>query len=104
VSLEIPPKSIGSCASHCNCIEWGESLARQHQQSLWCGRNRILEGKGPRRFNRKLDSEDGGDRPRGAESRAPFARGEGPLLSMELLICGAWPSREYPLRRGTDED
>jgi hypothetical protein len=28
-----------------------------------------------------------------AESRPPLARGEGPRLSMELLICGAWPLR-----------
>ena len=49
--------------------------------------------RGPRRFGRKLDSGDGGERPRGAGSGAPLARGEGPRLSMELLDRGAWPSR-----------
>jgi hypothetical protein len=47
----------------------------------------------PPTFRRKLDSVDGGERPRGAGSGAPLAREEGPRLSTELLICGAWPSR-----------
>jgi hypothetical protein len=52
--------------------------------------------RGPRRFGRKLDSGDGGERPRGAKSGAPLAHGEGPRLSMELLNRGAWPSRGLP--------
>jgi hypothetical protein len=44
-------------------------------------------------FDRKLDSGDGRERPRGAESGAPLACGEGPWLSMELLDRDAWPSR-----------
>jgi hypothetical protein len=44
-------------------------------------------------FSRKLDSGDGGERPREARSGAPLAHGEGPHLSMELLDRGAWPSR-----------
>jgi hypothetical protein len=47
-------------------------------------------------FGRKLDSGDGGERPRGAVSGAPLARGEGPWLSTELLDRGAWPSHGYP--------
>jgi hypothetical protein len=47
-------------------------------------------------FSRKLDSGDGGERPRGAGSGAPLARGEGLRLSTELLDRGAWPSRELP--------
>jgi hypothetical protein len=47
-------------------------------------------------FNRKLDSGDGGERPRGAGSGAPLARGEDPWLSTELLDRGAWPSRRLP--------
>jgi hypothetical protein len=52
--------------------------------------------RGPRRFGRKLDSGDGRERPIGAGSGAPLACGEGPLLSMELLDRGAWPSRGLP--------
>jgi hypothetical protein len=55
-------------------------------------------------FNRKLDIEDGGERPRGAGSGAPLTRGEGLRLSTELLDRGAWPSRGLFLRRGTNED
>jgi hypothetical protein len=47
-------------------------------------------------FGRKLDSGDGGERPREAESEAPLAHGEGPRLSTELVDCGAWPSRGLP--------
>jgi hypothetical protein len=47
-------------------------------------------------FRRKFDSGDSGERPRGAESGAPLARGEGPRLSTELLDRGAWPSRGLP--------
>jgi hypothetical protein len=47
-------------------------------------------------FDRKLDSGDGGERSRGAGSRAPFARGEGPWHSTELLDHGAWPSCGLP--------
>jgi hypothetical protein len=52
--------------------------------------------RGPRAFDRKLDSGDDGERSRGAESGAPLGRGEGPRLSMELLDQGAWPSRGLP--------
>jgi hypothetical protein len=52
--------------------------------------------RGLRRFDRKLDSGDGGECPRGAGSGAPLACGEGPLFSMELLNQGAWPSRGLP--------
>jgi hypothetical protein len=40
--------------------------------------------------------EDGRERPRGAGSGSPLARGEGPQLSTELLDRGAWPSRGLP--------
>jgi hypothetical protein len=52
--------------------------------------------RGPQCFGWKLDSGDGGERSRGAESRAPLARGEHPRLSTELLDQGAWPSRGLP--------
>jgi hypothetical protein len=47
-------------------------------------------------FGRKFDSGDGGERPRGVESGAPLACGEGPWLSTELLDRGSWPSRGLP--------
>jgi hypothetical protein len=47
-------------------------------------------------FGWKLDSGDDGERPRGAGSGAPLARGEGPRLSTELLNRGAWPSHGLP--------
>jgi hypothetical protein len=45
--------------------------------------------RAPRRFDRKLDSGYGGERPRGARSGAPLAREKGPRLSTELLDRGA---------------
>jgi hypothetical protein len=47
-------------------------------------------------FSWKLDSGDGGERPTGAGSGAPLARGEGPRLSTELLDRDAWPSLGLP--------
>jgi hypothetical protein len=47
-------------------------------------------------FGQKLDSGNGGERPRGVGSKAPLARGEGSRLSTELLDRGAWPSRGLP--------
>jgi hypothetical protein len=52
--------------------------------------------RGLRCFGWKLDSGDGGERPRGVGSGAPLERGEGPWLSTELLDHGAWPSRGLP--------
>jgi hypothetical protein len=44
-------------------------------------------------FGWKLDSGEGGERPRGAGSEAPLARVEGSRLFTELLDRGAWSSR-----------
>jgi hypothetical protein len=54
-------------------------------------RERVL-----RRFDRKLDSGDGGERLKGVGSGAPLVRGEGPRLSTEFLDRGAWPLRGLP--------
>jgi hypothetical protein len=46
-------------------------------------------------FSQKLDSGDGGERPRGAESGAPLARGEGPRLygvTRPMCLVLAWAS------------
>jgi hypothetical protein len=56
--------------------------------------------RGPRRFDWKLDSGDGRERPRGAGSGAPLAHGDGPRLSTKLLDRGAWPSRGLPFAYG----
>jgi hypothetical protein len=55
--------------------------------------------QGPWRFDRKLDSGDGGKHSRGAKSGALLAHGESPWLTTELLDRGAWPLRGLPLRR-----
>jgi hypothetical protein len=56
--------------------------------------------RGPRRFGWKLDSGDGGERPRGVESGALLACGEDPGLFMELLDRGAWPWSGLPFSYG----
>jgi hypothetical protein len=55
-----------------------------------------MRERGVRRFSRKLDSEDNGERLRGIGSGAPLARGEGTRLLLELLVCGALPSHGLP--------
>jgi hypothetical protein len=59
--------------------------------------------QGSRRFGRKLDSGDGGERPRGAKSGAPLTCGEGPQLSMELLDGGVWPLHRLPFELGPQQ-
>jgi hypothetical protein len=55
-------------------------------------------------FSQKLDSGDSGERPRGAGSEAPLARGEArdSLWSYSTVVLG--PRVGFPLRRGTNED
>jgi hypothetical protein len=79
--------------SYCNCTKWGIVL-RDHINRV-CGATATVyrRERGPRRFFWKLDSEDNEERPRGAKSEAPLARGEDPQLSTDLLVRGAWPSR-----------
>jgi hypothetical protein len=52
--------------------------------------------RGPCHISRKLDSGDGEEHPRGAESGAPLAHGKWSRLSMELLVRGAGPLRGLP--------
>ena len=64
--------------------------------------------QGPRRFGRKLDSEDGGERSRRgfATSRLTgdsLVHGEGPELSMELPDRELGPYEGF-LMRGSNED
>jgi hypothetical protein len=60
--------------------------------------------QGPRRFGRKLDSGDGGERPRGAKSGAHLRMEKacGSLRSYSTEVLG--PRVGFPLRRGTNED
>ena len=76
-------KPLGSRESRCNCIDWGQSLQDRDNRVCITAATVYRGERGPRRFGRKLDSGDGGERPRGAGSGAPLARGEGPRLSTE---------------------
>jgi hypothetical protein len=60
--------------------------------------------RGPWRFDWKLDSGDGGERPRGAGSGASVACGEGPRSLRSYLTEVLGPRVSFPLRRGTNED
>jgi hypothetical protein len=96
VSLENPTKPLGSCLSHCNFTEWARVL-RDRDNRVCVTTATMYQGeRGLGCFGQKLDSGDGVERPRGAGSGAPLARGEDMWLPAELLDCGAWPSRELP--------
>jgi hypothetical protein len=60
--------------------------------------------RGQRRFGQKLDSGDGGERPRGAGSGAHLRveKARGSLRSYSTVVLG--PRVGFPLRRGTNED
>jgi hypothetical protein len=79
----------------------GVRVLRDRDNRVWVTTATVYRReRGPRCFDQKLDSGDDGERPRGAESEAPLARGEGPRLSTELLDQGAWPSRGLPFAYG----
>jgi hypothetical protein len=97
VSLEKPTKPIGSSVSHCNIVPIGVRVLRDFDNPVCVTAATVdWRERGPRCFGQKLDSGDDEERPRGARSGAPLARGEGPRLSTELLDRGAWPSCGLP--------
>ena len=99
---------LDACMQHC-CTSEGLVVLRDHT-------NRVCDvavtvyrrEQGPRRFGRKLDSEDGGERSgRGFATSGltgdPLACGEGPRLSTELPDRGLDPCEGF-LARGSNED
>jgi hypothetical protein len=84
--------------NRCNIVPSGARVLRDRDNRV-CVTTAIMyrRERGPRCFDRKLDSGVGGERPRGAGSGAPLVHGEGLWHSMELLECGAWPSRGLPI-------
>jgi hypothetical protein len=90
---------------HCNIVPSETRVLRDHDNRVCVTTATVYrKERGPRRFDRKLDSGDDGERPRGAKSRAPLAHGEGlrSLQSYSTEVLG--PRVGYHLRRGTNED
>ena len=80
---------LGACAHHC-CTSEGLVVLRDHTNHI-CGVAATVYRRvqSPRRFGRKLESEDGGERSRRGFAmsgliRDLLVRGEGLELSMEL--------------------
>jgi hypothetical protein len=96
MSLQKTTKPLGSSVKHCNIVPSGARVLPDSDNQVCVMAATYRRERGPRRFDQKLDSGDGGERPRGARSEAPLAHGEGMWLSMELLDRGAWPSRGLP--------
>jgi hypothetical protein len=69
--------------SHCNCTEWGARVLQNSDNYVCVMATTIYQReRGLRYFGQKLVSGDSGERPRGAGSGAPLARGEAPWLSI----------------------
>ena len=87
-----------------NCTEWGEAC--ETVTTAFVSRSPLCTGGNEARgvFSRKLDSGDGGERPRGAEAehhlRVEKARES--LRSYSTVVLG--PHVGFPLHRGTNED
>ena len=99
---------LGACAHHC-CTSEGLVVLRDHTNRV-CGVAATVywREQGPWHFDRKLDSEDGGERSgRGFAmsclTRDPLTRGEGPELSTELPDQELGPCEGF-LARGSKED
>ena len=99
---------LGACAHHC-CTSEGLVVLQDHTNRVYGVAATVYRREqGPRRFDWKLDSEDGGERSgrRFATSGLtgdPLTHGEGPELSTEL------PDRELGpyvgfLAKGFNED
>ena len=83
------PLTLGACEHHC-CTSEGLVVLRDYTNRV-CGVAAIVYRRehGSRQFDRKLDSEDGGERSERGFAMSgltgdPLARGEGPKLSTEL--------------------
>ena len=94
----LPP---GGCEHHCCTLE-GLVVLRDHTNQV-CGVAATVyrREQGPRRFGRKLDSEDGGEHPgeacRKAHRRPTCAWGR-PEAIHGVTRPGAWPLRGAPTR------
>ena len=99
---------LGSCTHH-YCTSEGLVVLRDHTHRV-CGVAATVyqREQGPRRFSRKLDSEDGGEWfGRGIATSGltgdPLARGEGLELSTELPDRELGPCMGF-LARGSNKD
>ena len=90
---------LGACVHYC-CISEGLIVLRDHTNRV-CGVAATVyrREQGPRRFGRKLDSEDGGEHPgetcRKAHWRPTCAWGR-PEAIHGVTRPGAWPLRGIP--------
>jgi hypothetical protein len=96
-------KSLGSCANHYNFTKWARVL--QDRINHVCGVTATVywRKQSPRRFDQKLDNEDGEELLRGAESKAPLVhKASRALQSYSTMVLG--PRVSYPFRWATNED
>jgi hypothetical protein len=98
-------KPLGSCASRCNIVPSGTRVLRDRDNQVYVTTSTVYQReRGPRRFGRKLDSDDGGEHLRGGQKRSTTYvwRRLVALYGVTRLVLG--PPVDYPLRRGTNED
>jgi hypothetical protein len=65
-----PEKPLGSCTGRCNCTKWGIVLRDLINRDCGAAATVYMRERGPRRFSRKLDSEDDEERLKEIESGA----------------------------------
>ena len=99
---------LGACAHHC-CTSEGHVVLQDHTNRV-CGVAATVYRREqcPRRFGRKLDSEDGGEHPGEAcrkACRRPTCAWGRPEAIHGVTRQGAWPLRGIPcegLQRGLE--
>jgi hypothetical protein len=96
VSLEKPTKPVGSSGAIVIVLSGARVLRDSDNRVYVTAATVYWRERGPRRFDWKVDSGYGGERPRGAKNGAPLACGEGTRLSTQLLDRGAWSSHGLP--------
>jgi hypothetical protein len=90
-------KTLGSCASHCHCTEWGDVL-RDHTNHD-CGVTATVYRR-PAVFRRKLDSEECGECLRGGQKQSTTCVWRRPMTLYQVTQPGAWPLCGLPFAYG----
>jgi hypothetical protein len=104
VSLE-KPHNPSALARAGVIVPSGARVLRDHDNRVCVTAATVYRREqGPRRFDRKLDSGDGGDRPRGAkaEHHLRVEKAHSSLRSYLTVVLG--PRVSFTLRRRTNED
>jgi hypothetical protein len=95
-----PTKPLDTCASRCNIVPSGATSCETTTTTFVVWPPPLPEERGPRRFDRKLDSEDNGERPRGGQKQSATCAWRRLVALYGVTRPGAWSSCGLPFVSG----